>query len=364
MAFDVPSVEKSVVTRMAATSPKLVAEKGMDVVESTLVYSWKLKDFEKKLHYDLHKCIGCGLCEKVCPVNAITMGPVVEVANGKLQETPLIVIDHEKCCYCFLCAVICPAAAITIEVNPRSKIDLTDFPGVGLWFEVDPKKCKKGVDAKICKACGDALKENSVKEIQPIIEKCPTGALKFRTPFEGEVLLYTPQLHRCDLSNCKVCFTLCPSKAIFVPQKADDALKLGKIAVDQEKCILCGACEACPEHLFKVIRRRVEIDQKGKLFSWSKAWIDIINDLIESRRKQLSAQQRPISMPQRIAAAPNASPVKKPSPLSETQLKINLAIAARATALLAQVKVRRWMEQGDSTKLKEEIQNIMKTKKG
>ncbi|OLS13597.1 MAG: 4Fe-4S ferredoxin [Promethearchaeota archaeon CR_4] len=349
---------------MAASSSKLTAEKGMDVVESTLIFSWKLKDFEKKLHYDLQKCIGCGLCEKVCPVDAITMGPVVEVANGKLQETPLVVIDHEKCCYCFLCAAICPTAAIAIEVNPRNKIDLKEFPGVGLWFEIDNDKCKNGKDPNICKACGDAIKENSVKTIQPIIEKCPTGALKFRTPFEGEVHLYTPQLYRCDLSNCKVCFTLCPSKAIFVPQKADDALKLGKIAVDQEKCILCGACEVCPEHLFKVERRKVRIDQRGKLFSWSKAWGDIINDLIESRRKQLRAQQRPISMPQGIVAAPVVSPGKKPAPLSEAQLKDNLAIAARATSLLTQVKVRRWMEQGNSTKLKEEIQKITQNKQG
>ncbi len=348
---------------MAATSPNLVAEKGMDVVESILVYSWKLKDFEKKLQYDLHKCIGCGLCEKVCPVDAITMGPVVDVANGKMQETPLIDINHEKCCYCFLCAAICPTAALTITIHPEGKIDLNDFPGVGLWFEIDEKKCVEGADPETCRACAVAVKENSVKSIQPLLEKCPKGALKLRSPFEGEVRLYRAQLHRCDLSNCKACITLCPSKAISVPQKADEILKFGKIAVDQDKCILCGACEACPEHLFQVLREGVEVDQKGKIFSWTKAWTAILNELIAIKQKIPTPQEKPVPSQQESPIKRISEPSKKPVPLTPAQVKVNLALAARANTLLNQAKVRRWMEQGETDKIKAEIQKTIKKEK-
>ncbi len=348
---------------MAAASPQLLAEKGMDVVESILVYSWKMKDFEKKLNYDLHKCIGCGLCEKVCPVNAIMMGPVIDVANGKLQETPLIDINYEKCCYCFLCAAICPTAAMTITVLPEGKIDLGDFPGVGLWFEIDKKKCVEGADPNTCQACAAAVKENSIKVLQPLLEKCPKGALRLRSPFEGEVRLYRAQLHRCDLSNCKACITLCPSKAISVPQKADEILKQGKIAVDQNKCILCGACEACPEHLFQVLREGVEINQKSKIFSWTKAWTAILNDLIAIKQKTLTPQEKPVPVLQLIPEKPISGPSKKPVPLTPAQVKTNLDIAAKANILLSQAKVRRWMEQGETDKIKAEIQKTLKKEK-
>ena len=45
-------------------------------------------------------CISCGMCAKICPVQAITMR---EDANGSLP-----VIDHSKCIECGLCVQKCP----------------------------------------------------------------------------------------------------------------------------------------------------------------------------------------------------------------------------------------------------------------
>lgn len=52
---------------------------------------------------DQNKCIGCGACEGICPVGAIS------VNNGKAQ------IDTEKCIKCGSCENICPVEAIKIE---------------------------------------------------------------------------------------------------------------------------------------------------------------------------------------------------------------------------------------------------------
>ena len=50
---------------------------------------------------DSKKCLGCGACASMCPVNAITM------KGGKAQ------INNKKCIKCGTCAQICPVGAIS-----------------------------------------------------------------------------------------------------------------------------------------------------------------------------------------------------------------------------------------------------------
>jgi len=46
------------------------------------------------------KCVGCGMCINICPVNAISM------VNGKAF------INQDKCIHCGKCLNICPFNAI------------------------------------------------------------------------------------------------------------------------------------------------------------------------------------------------------------------------------------------------------------
>ncbi len=55
---------------------------------------------------NLEKCIGCGLCVKKCVNKAI------ELFNGKA-----VVIDF-LCLGCLLCQIVCPKEAVTVK--PRS----------------------------------------------------------------------------------------------------------------------------------------------------------------------------------------------------------------------------------------------------
>jgi len=64
-----------------------------------------------KPHYDESKCIGCGLCEKICPDMAISM---VE-KNGKKK----IKIDYDFCKGCGLCAAECPMKCITMKLDKK-----------------------------------------------------------------------------------------------------------------------------------------------------------------------------------------------------------------------------------------------------
>jgi NAD-dependent dihydropyrimidine dehydrogenase PreA subunit len=55
---------------------------------------------------DADKCIGCGECVDVCPVE------VYELKDGKA-----VVINEEECLGCESCVEVCEQGAVTIEEN-------------------------------------------------------------------------------------------------------------------------------------------------------------------------------------------------------------------------------------------------------
>jgi len=78
---------------------------------------------------DTEKCVGCSMCSRVCPNDAIKM---VDYKDKKCPQ-----IDIGKCCFCALCAENCPTKALTMT----SEIFLA---GYDKSFTVyDPEKLSK-----------------------------------------------------------------------------------------------------------------------------------------------------------------------------------------------------------------------------
>lgn len=65
----------------------------------------KPEKFRGKLVFHAEKCIGCRICMKDCPANAITINKVGE----KQFEA---VVDLDKCIYCAQCVDSCPKKAL------------------------------------------------------------------------------------------------------------------------------------------------------------------------------------------------------------------------------------------------------------
>ncbi len=58
---------------------------------------------QKGINVDFEKCINCGACYSICPVDAISF-----------KEDLLTVFDEEKCISCGLCVDTCPTRALKI----------------------------------------------------------------------------------------------------------------------------------------------------------------------------------------------------------------------------------------------------------
>lgn len=78
-----------------------------------LYFGHKTKNYSDKLRVDEDKCIGCGKCEKLCPMNNI------KVIDKK-------VIQNNQCTMCYRCINNCPKQALTLlgkEVIEQSVIE-------------------------------------------------------------------------------------------------------------------------------------------------------------------------------------------------------------------------------------------------
>ena len=65
--------------------------------------------FRGRLKFEAEKCIGCKMCVKDCPANAIT----IEKVGEKFEA----IVDLDKCIYCAQCVDSCPKKALIATTN-------------------------------------------------------------------------------------------------------------------------------------------------------------------------------------------------------------------------------------------------------
>jgi len=56
------------------------------------------------------RCVACGLCERICPCECITVIP--ETGPDGVRRLQCYFVDLLRCCFCGLCVESCPMKAI------------------------------------------------------------------------------------------------------------------------------------------------------------------------------------------------------------------------------------------------------------
>lgn len=320
----------------------------MDVDDTgAMIHKWDFSDHTKILKFRMEKCIGCDLCRILCPTSCIELGPVPEIASGKLQGVPPILVNHETCAYCGLCATICPTGAFEFATTPAGFITAEELPRFYFKPMVDyvQQRMKRSFD------------HPASSEV-----KLPASVKK---PSEGKVLLRGDLLGKCDPMGCKGCLQICPTGCFWVPKKAEDIASRGKITMDDDLCIHCGACHnACPHRIIEVTRTKVEHRlPAGVNKPWLAAWRNRIQLLLGppaagKPRPRLHAVEAGAGQ-QPPAPAPEAAVAEIPREIKEQLARDFEAVKAS----LAQVNTRFWIEFKKLEPLRKALGKLLPAKK-
>ena len=133
-----------------------------------------------RLHVDIDDCIGCLQCEKVCPVDCITIDTIKPpkgtdvdfgITSLDTQKKMLVTrfsIDMSECMYCNLCAYPCPEECIYMVGGPnehKHEIDyeFSQYKRDGLIYEF-----AEPTDAQFAEVGGEAYVESRQSQKQKL----------------------------------------------------------------------------------------------------------------------------------------------------------------------------------------------------
>lgn len=67
------------------------------------------ENYRGRLEGDSEHCVGCAICVRICPIDALTME---HTQNENSQRSYRLHYDFSRCAYCGLCVDSCPHNAI------------------------------------------------------------------------------------------------------------------------------------------------------------------------------------------------------------------------------------------------------------
>ena len=173
--------------------------------------------YRGRIIYHADKCIGCGMCERVCSGNAIER-TIEKLPEGEGDKVTLT-FNLGSCTFCATCADFCSKNAIELS---------QDYHMVATKEE-------------------DLLVSGSFIK-KPPVKKAPAGKTVAAPSEPASSCTIAPRDDGKPVNDtskcvfCTLCARKCPAGALEV-NRAEKTWTL-----DEDKCVACGACaEACPK---------------------------------------------------------------------------------------------------------------------
>jgi len=136
--------------------------------EREIVLERKTLDMRYVLAIGHDRCVGCGICETICPEQAPKLSPPV-TRDGRLVEKPCVDFEADRCTFCGECVDLCPTNAIGIEIDGEQRVPILEveaFPVLRKMVAIDGKKCWLGAITAACEVkCQEECPKDAIETL-------------------------------------------------------------------------------------------------------------------------------------------------------------------------------------------------------
>ena len=174
------------------------------------------------------KCLGCGICERMCPTTCITL---VEVKDDEGKDVKRPQVNLGRCMMCGYCAEYCPTDAMTVTPD----YELAAYTREGLIFgprELHYEGTTEGMEVK--------LEEHLLSNLEKGITDEPTSFF----------VTDRPELDNDACIGCGRCVKVCPTDVITMQTvgENDKGKPIKRPKFELSKCVCCENCVIeCPK---------------------------------------------------------------------------------------------------------------------
>lgn len=180
------------------------------------------------------KCVGCGMCVRMCPTACIKL---IEVDDDDGKKVMRPQVNVGRCAMCGYCAEYCPLDAMTVT----PEYELAEYTRFDLLY--GPRRLHY---------------EGTTEGMEVHLELTLPSDIESGNP-ERRVLLADldkPVLTDSKCIGCKKCAKVCPVGAIEMVEKGvnDKGKPIVRPVIDNDKCIGCSNCVLdCPKDALEIL---------------------------------------------------------------------------------------------------------------